>query len=160
MHHQKQQTSRFLGTITMQFFLRLATYIPISLLIACGGGGSGGGGGNQLSNATVGAKTQYATSASATLSNSKSTSLSQILTGITIPSSIPRINETDATTYLTVWTGSDTDRNQLLFLTVAKLRVMNALPSGNSLQVPLGTTVVSYEFYDASGTIIKGTVTL
>lgn len=144
----------------MQILLRFATFIPISLLIACGGagGGGGGGGGNQLSNATVGAKTQYATSASATLSNSKSTSLSQILTGITIPSSVLVSNET--TTYLTVWTGSDTERNQLLFMTVAKLRVMNTLTSGNSLQVPLGTTVVSYEIYDASGTIIKSTVTL
>jgi hypothetical protein len=142
----------------MQTFLRFTIYIPISLLIACGG--AGGSGGNQLSSATVGAKTQYATSATATLSNSKSTSLSQILSTITIPPAIPRINETDGTTYLTVWTGSDTDRNQLLFLTVAKLKVMNALPADNSLQVPLGTTAVSYEFYDASGTIIKSTVNL
>lgn len=140
----------------MQFFLRFAIYIPISLLMACGGGG----GGSQLSSVTLGAKTQYATSASATLSNSKSTSLSQILTAIAIPSAIPISPESDDTTYLTVWTGSDTDRNQLLFMTVAKLRVMKALPSDNSLQVPTGTTAVSYEIYDASGTIIKSTVTL
>lgn len=158
MHHQQHQASRFLGTITMQIFLRFAIYIPISLLMACGGGG--GGGGSQLSSATLGAKTQYATSATATLSNSKSTSLSQILTAITIPSAIPISPETDDTTYLTVWTGSDTDRNQLLFLTIAKLRVMQALPSDNSLQVPTGTTAISYEIYDASGTIIKSTVTL
>jgi hypothetical protein len=144
----------------MQNFLRFGTYIPISLLIACGGGGGGSGGGNQLSNATIGAKSQYATTANATLSNSKSASLSQILTAITIPSAIPRSPETDDTTYLTVWTGSDTDRNQLLFLSVAKLKGMGALPSDNSLQIPTGTTAVSYEFYDSTGTIIKNTVNL
>lgn len=140
----------------MQNFLRFGTYIPISLLIACGGGGGGSGGENQLSNATIGAKSQYSTTANASLSNSKSASLSQILTAIVLPT----IRETDDTTYLTVWTGSDAERNQLLFLSVAKLKGMRALPSDNSLQVPTGTTAVSYEFYDSTGTIIKQTVNL
>jgi hypothetical protein len=122
------------------------------LLSACGGGGGGG------SSSTSAPTTPFVAPAGFDMANSSSSSLSSVLASISAPTIVGP--STADNTYLTVWTGPADDRQQLTFMTVSQFNARLALPSDSGLQIPLGTTVVSYEFYNASGTLSTGGVTL
>jgi len=152
-------------------------------LCACGGGGGGAA-------STTPTPPKYAASAAFDFENSAATSLSAVLTKIggqapvtTDASCVddPATESPAQFTYVTIWAGSYpdaslsgattdiqrvalmTERQQVAYMTTAQFNIGAAALAGvadSSLEVPLGTTSLWYEFYCKSGTLSAGKVTL